>query len=115
MAAVEASCVCGAVRLQVASAPAVVTECNCELCRRYGALWAYYSPKDVEKPTGVTDRFLRGRKRLEFHRCKTCGCVTHWMAIDKEYNRMGVNARLLPPEVLARARVELCDGASWRD
>jgi hypothetical protein len=114
MASVEASCVCGAVRLQIAWAPEEVTDCNCKLCRRYGALWAYYSPKDVQRPAGVTDVFMRGPKRLEFHRCKNCGCVTHWEAIYKEYDRMGINARLLPPEVLARARVEHCDGAGWR-
>jgi hypothetical protein len=31
----------GTIRL----APETVTDCNCSICRRYGALLAYYSPK----------------------------------------------------------------------
>jgi hypothetical protein len=50
---------------------------------------------------------------LEFHRCKRCGCVTHWEAVDKTRDRMGVNARLMTPEVVAHARVRHVDGASW--
>ncbi len=85
------------------------------MCRRYGALWAYYSPKDVTVPSGLTDTFARGPKLSHFHRCKICGCVTHWAALDKTYDRMGVNARLMEPEVLARARIRRFDGLdTWK-
>ena len=111
---IESSCVCGAVRLAISRAPDEVTDCNCTMCRRYGALWAYYSPKDVTV-SGVTDTFSRGPKLSNFHRCKICGCVTHWSALDKTYDRMGVNARLMEPEVLARARVLRFDGLdTWK-
>jgi len=112
---IESSCVCGAVRLSISRAPDEVTDCNCTLCRRYGALWAYYSPKDVTVPSGLTDTFSRGPKLSHFHRCKICGCVTHWSALDKTYDRMGVNARLMEPEVLARARILRFDGLdTWK-
>ena len=112
---IESSCVCGAVRLAISRAPDEVTDCNCTLCRRYGALWAYYSPKDVTVPSGLTDTFSRGPKLSHFHRCKICGCVTHWSPLDKTYDRMGVNARLMEPEVLARARVLRFDGLdTWK-
>ena len=112
---IESSCVCGAVRLSISRAPDEVTDCNCTLCRRYGALWAYYSPKDVTVPSGLTDTFSRGPKLSDFHRCKICGCVTHWSALDKTYDRMGVNARLMEPEVLARARILRFDGLdTWK-
>ena len=112
---IESSCVCGAVRLAISRAPDEVTDCNCTMCRRYGALWAYYSPKDVTVPSGLTDTFSRGPKLSHFHRCKICGCVTHWSALDKTYDRMGVNARLMEPEVLARARVLRFDGLdTWK-
>ena len=112
---IESSCVCGAVRLAISRAPDEVTDCNCTMCRRYGALWAYYSPKDVTVPSGLTDTFARGPKLSHFHRCKICGCVTHWAALDKTYDRMGVNARLMEPEVLARARVLRFDGLdTWK-
>ena len=112
---IESSCVCGAVRLAISRAPDEVTDCNCTMCRRYGALWAYYSPKDVTVPSGLTDTFSRGPKLSHFHRCKICGCVTHWSPLDKTYDRMGVNARLMEPEVLARARVLRFDGLdTWK-
>ena len=80
---IESSCVCGAVRLAITRAPDELVDCNCSICRRYGALWAYYPLKDVIVPGGLTDTFMRGPKKIEFHRCKTCGCVTHWSPTDQ--------------------------------
>jgi hypothetical protein len=111
---IESSCVCGAVRLAISLAPDELLDCNCSICRRYGALWAYYSLEDVIVPGGLTDTFTRGAKKIEFHRCKICGCVTHWLPIDPR-DRMGVNARLMDPEVVASARVRHLDGANtWK-
>ena len=45
---VQASCHCGAVELDLSEAPSEVTDCICSVCRRYGVLWAYYSPRQVE-------------------------------------------------------------------
>jgi hypothetical protein len=111
---IESSCVCGAVRLAITHAPDELVDCNCSICRRYAALWAYYSLKDVIVPGGLTDTFMQGPKKIEFHRCKICGCVTHWSPKDQR-DRMGVNARLMEPEVVARARVRHLDGANtWK-
>src|SRR5579859_6262890 len=100
---IDASCHCGAVRFAVASAPADVNDCGCSICRRYGTLWAYYNPAEVRFAAGggPTDIYMWGDRDLEFHRCRTCGCITHWAAADRTVPRMGVNARLMPQEVLA--------------
>jgi hypothetical protein len=45
------------------------------------------------------------------HRCRGCGCVSHWVAMDSEHDRMGVNVRLMDPEVLAVARVHHLEDA----
>ena len=37
-------------------------------------------------------------------------CVSHWIAMDPGVDLMGVNARLMDPEVLAAARVRHSDG-----
>ena len=96
---IEASCHCGAVRFAVETAPDEVNDCNCSICRRYGALWAYYHPQQVRFVTenGPTDIYMWGDRKLEFHRCRTCGCISHWSAVDRALGRMGVNARLMPP------------------
>lgn len=109
---VEASCECGAVRVEVETPPETVGDCNCSICRRYGALWAYY-PAGSVRVSGTTTVYLRGERILEFHHCAVCRCLTHWSAVDKSWTgKMGVNARLMPPEVLKRAKVFLIDGAS---
>jgi hypothetical protein len=110
---IEASCHCGAVHLEIKTPPETVTECNCSICRRYGVLWAYYPPEQVQIiPTrGATDTYMWDDRSIEFHRCKACGCVTHWAAVDTTVARMGVNARLMDPNVLAAARVRRLDGA----
>jgi len=112
---IEASCHCGAVRIEIDTPPETVTECNCSICRRTGVLCAYYSPNDVRITPGATDIYMWGDRSIQFHRCKVCGCVTHWAAVDQPLDRMGVNARLMEPQVLAAARVRHFDGAdSWK-
>jgi hypothetical protein len=107
---IESSCHCGAVKLEIATAPETVTDCDCSICRRYGVLWAYYSPRDV-RLDGATDIYMWNDQSIEFHRCRNCGCVTHWAAVDGTLDRMGVNARLMAPDILARARIRRLDGA----
>src|SRR5580658_8990211 len=111
---IEASCHCGAVRFEVETAPDEVTDCNCSICRRSGALWAYYEAPQVPfaAENGPTDIYMWRHRMLEFHRCRTCGCLTHWAAADRNYTRMGVNARLMAPEVLAAAPINHFDGAA---
>ncbi len=109
----KASCHCGLISLEIEVALREVTACNCSICRRYGVLWAYYSPQQVTiKSTGTTtDTYLWDDKSIVFHRCSHCGCVSHWLAVDRAYDRMGVNARLMSLEILASARVRHLDGA----
>jgi hypothetical protein len=40
---IESSCHCGAAKLEILDVPEEVTDCHCSICRRYAALWAYYS------------------------------------------------------------------------
>jgi hypothetical protein len=111
---IESTCHCGAVKLEIPAAPETVTDCNCSICRRYGVLWAYYPATGVRiiAGQGATDAYLWGERSIAFHRCRVCGCLTHWAALDKSIDRMGVNARLMDPEVLQAARVRRLDGAN---
>jgi len=104
---IDASCHCSAVRFALDAAPAEINHCDCSLCRRYGARWAYYALSDVRfaPDCGRTDVYMWGPRRLEFHRCASCGCVTHWRAVDVNRPVMGINTRMMPPEAVAGARV----------
>lgn len=103
----EAKCDCGAVVLQVAVDPAEINDCQCSWCQKLGALWAYY-PRDqvrVLSPPESTTIYQRATRRLEFHRCTSCGLTTHWMNTDPTKAKMGVNARLMPVEARSSARL----------
>jgi hypothetical protein len=104
------SCHCGAVRLSVPRLPANVTECRCSICRRYGALWAYYKVEDV-RIAGPTDLYVWGRGHIAFHRCANCGCVVAWTPRG-DYPECGVNARMLEALDLDKVRVTVEDDAS---
>lgn len=109
---VVATCHCGAVEIRLAAAPAQVTHCNCGLCRRYGVLWAYYPMAEAVVTTqAATDSYAWNGRNVDFHRCRACGCVTHWWPRRPGRERLGVNARLLDPEVLAAASVRYQDSA----
>ena len=66
-----------------------------------------FAPATDDEDSPLTFSELRTKK----HRCRACGCVTHWADKDPDYDRMGVNARLLPLEVRAEARIRRLDGA----
>jgi hypothetical protein len=109
---IEASCHCGGVRLQIAEAPKVVTDCNCSICRRYGVLWAYYRLEQVQVITSDgTDTYAWDDRSIAFHRCRTCGCVSHWSPLTRDDDRMGVNVRLMDLGLLQQVRVRHLDGA----
>ncbi|MCC6919475.1 MAG: GFA family protein [Alphaproteobacteria bacterium] len=109
---IEASCHCGAVRMEIEAAPAELLDCRCSICRRLGALWSYYAPRQVRitSPEGATFIYKWQDEVLEFHTCRTCGCTTHWAPVDKSHDRMGVNARMMAPEIVAAAKLRVSPG-----
>ncbi len=96
---VRAACHCTTVRFELAAIPEWVLDCNCTICRRYGAMWAYPEPSEVRFVSGAeaTDTYAWGDRMLAFHRCKECGCVTHMMKLDTDPPSVyGINARMIP-------------------
>jgi hypothetical protein len=113
---IEANCHCGAVKLTAPAKPDTVTECNCSICRRLGARWAYYSPRHVGLPKpGSTQPYVWGDRMLAFHRCRSCGVVTHWQSLDGSQERMAINARIMDDMDWGKIRVRPFDGAdTWK-
>ena len=114
----SATCHCGTVRIEVARKPRKLAECNCSICRRYGAVWAYYTRKSVRIscPPDAISAYLWGDRSIEFYHCKKCGCITHYESVKKTSDsRIAVNARNMRPEDIASIRVRMFDGAStWK-
>jgi hypothetical protein len=106
------SCHCGAITLELRDDPAEASECNCSLCRRVAGLWHYCSPALLtvtSEPVG----YIQGDKSLTTWHCSTCGCVTHWTAVDPDYDRLGVNLRMFDPALWQDLPRRFVDGASY--
>jgi hypothetical protein len=113
----DGACHCGAVRLRLPFVPESGIRCNCSLCRRTAAVWAYYEPGVVriEGHPGNTQEYIQGDRTLKTIRCRDCGCVTHWEPLEPERTpRLGVNLNNFPPALLERVNVRRFDGAdTW--
>ena len=112
----EGACHCGAVHWSLTGDPGSVTACNCTLCRRYGALWAYdyedqririFGPSVAYARAGATD------PELEIRFCPNCGCVLCWRGLHLDPDgrrRIAVNIRLAAPEAVADLPIDHFDG-----
>ena len=79
----DGSCHCGAVRWRFEGAPTSATACNCSICRRYGALWAYGFEGEAFTVSGETATYVWNREWLAFHFCARCACVVAWLATNR--------------------------------
>jgi len=98
---IDASCHCGAVRIEIDSPPETLTQCTCSICRRYGALWVYCTRETARVVSGHRSEmpYVWGDKLIEFYHCSICGCLTRYEDIEKlAESRIAVNARMIAPE-----------------
>src|SRR5579863_9223935 len=68
------TCLCGQVRIDLPKRPDFVNECNCMLCSKSGARWAYFHPSEVGIE-GATKGYSRGDKddpAAEIQFCANC-------------------------------------------
>ena len=114
------SCLCGGLSVSTSALPDYVNECNCTLCRKAGALWAYYAPEQVSV-SGEAKRVRRRDKSdpmVDVQFCPDCGSTTHFTLTGSAIRRfgktmMGVNLRLAREDQLVGVEVRYPDGASW--
>jgi hypothetical protein len=109
---IHGSCHCGAVKWEFKGVAEGATACNCTVCRRYGALWAYDYEGEGIKVAGPTKVYVRG-KAIEFHFCSTCGCVAYWRSRTSSEGgrrRIAVNLRLTEPDAVAQVPIYHFDG-----
>jgi len=94
--------------------PDEVGVCNCSICRRYAAAWAYFPPEHVQINSKVKSVFYCwGDQEVEFHRCDCCGCLTHYVTTEKCPDTiLAINMRMAESDVLSRIPVRKIDGAS---
>jgi hypothetical protein len=110
------TCLCGDAGWTLEGDPGSITACNCTLCHRYGALWAYDYENGRIALSGPTRSFTRRAKAnpaLEIHFCPTCGCVLCWRGLQVDENgrrRMAVNIRLSQSDAVGHLPIDHFDG-----
>jgi len=117
----KGTCHCGALEWQLDGDPGSITACNCTICRRYGALWAYDWEEERIRISGATSVYTRKELKapfLEFHFCSSCACVLAFRAVQPDVDgrrRIAVNIRLAPPDEVADLPIDHFDGLDTFD
>ena len=110
----QGACHCQAVKWSLNGPVDGITGCNCTVCSRYGALWAYGYEAEEINVTGETKTYARGRQNLSFHFCSHCGCVAYWRLNKTDENgkrRIAVNIRLVDdPKKVSALPIDHFDG-----
>jgi len=110
----EGRCHCGEAGWTLKTPPTSITACNCTVCRRYGALWAYGHMGDDIQTDGQTSAYQRrDNGDIHFHFCPNCGCVTHYVASAEGENgriRAAVNVRLSDPAPISALPIRHFEG-----
>lgn len=117
----KGSCHCGNASWTLEGDPGSITICNCTLCRRYGALWAYdFEPGriSVSGRLGVYTRAGKSDPALEILFCPDCAGVAAWRGLRAEPDgtrRVAVNIRLADPNEVANLAIDRFDGLDTFD
>jgi hypothetical protein len=109
-------CHCGAVRFEVETDLVKVTECNCSICTKKGALHHRVPPERFKLLAGHDDLALYqfGTKEANHWFCKRCGIhpFSNPRAAPEMYS---INVRCLDDYAAVQADIEVrsFDGKNW--
>jgi len=117
---IELTCLCGQSRMALPRKPDFVHACNCSLCAKSGAHWAYFDPAEVTVE-GASATYVRQDKAepsAALHFCPQCGSTTHFRLTPQAVAKfgdsmMGVNMRLADEADLAGVERRYPDGRGW--
>lgn len=110
---IEVTCHCRNISLKVHKVLESVTRCNCSICYRIGALWAYYTDVQVTITEQTKSNiYVWGNKVRSYHSCPKCGCTTHYTQQRNDgTNRVAINTRMGNAEVFKEIPIRYFDGA----
>ena len=110
------ACHCGGLKWTFEGDPGSITACNCTLCSRYGALWAYDHENERIRLSGAHAAYRRAKKEsptLEILFCPVCAGVAAWRGLQRAPDgkrRMAVNVRLAPAAAVEALPIDHFDG-----
>ena len=114
------SCHCGQIHIEINRKPDYVNACNCTLCSKAGAHWAYFHPSEVrvKGPAKGYSRTDKDDPAAEVQFCPDCGSTTHFVLTASAQSKfgnslMGVNMLLADEVDLAGIELRYPDGQAW--
>ena len=109
------SCHCGAIAFAVDADPASAMQCNCSICSRLGAIWAF-TPKaqfKLTKGEGKQGDYQFNKHVLHHRFCPTCGIESYAEAKGPDGTDMvGINLRCVEGLDVSKLSPKQFDGRS---
>lgn len=108
------SCHCGQVGFEIEGNLTEVTECNCSICSRKGALQWGVSPENFRRLTSAESMatYTFGEQTIKHRFCPKCGIHAFAEGILAGKSMVVVNARCLEGVELSSLPVKHFDGRS---
>jgi hypothetical protein len=109
------SCHCGSVAFDVDVDLDAALQCNCSICSRLGAVWAFAPRSQMTLRTGadLLGDYQFGKKRLHHRHCTRCGIETFAEgAMPDGTPSVGVNLRCLDGVEVDKLSPRQFDGRS---
>lgn len=110
------SCHCGRIAFTLEGDVTGAIDCNCSICRRRGALLAFY-PREalvLSSKEGDYATYRFNTERIAHHFCQTCGVSPFSEAVHPKTGAptVAVNVRCLRDVDLSTLKITSFDGAS---
>lgn len=108
-------CHCGRVRYEVSSDLAMVAACNCSICTKRGALWAFANKSQFKLSKGadaLTD-YQFGKKKIHHLFCASCGVGSFSEGVAPNGDEtVAINVRCLDDVDVSTLQTKPFDGKS---
>lgn len=115
-----ATCHCGDAQVRLPRAPVAAKSCNCSFCDRTGAVWAYFSPEEVEIQAPAARTYSASGGVNQHHFCGRCGMHVwgdspDWASV---YNadgtpKAGFEPGAMPASRIVGVNLRQVDGLDW--
>lgn len=109
----KGSCHCRQISFEVEGDLQQVTECNCSICSKRGALMWFVRKADFRLLTPVESyvTYTFNTHKIKHRICPNCGCVPFEEGVDeKGVETVAINARCLDDADLSTLKVAQFDG-----
>ena len=111
------SCHCGRIAFELEGEVDKAMDCNCSMCRRRGALLAFY-PREalrLSTPEAGMATYTFNKHALQHRFCPACGIAPFSEGVDPRTGAktVAVNVRCLPDVDLDALSITKVDGASF--